>query len=389
MQIIEVKDKKHIHDFLNFPLKIYKDYPNWIRPLNKDIEHVFHPDSNKHFRHGECNRWILKNKMGETIGRVAAFINKKTAHKDNEQPTGGMGFFECINDQEAAFLLFDTCKAWLTERGMEAMDGPVNFGDRNEWWGLLVDGFDREPNYQMNYQPPYYKKIFEDYGFKTYFEQFTYGRKVNDPLSPKLQEKADRIAKNPKYQFKTLDMKKLDQYTEYFQEIYNKAWSSHKGVPSLSMAQARIIMKQLKPIIDPLAMFFGFYEDKPVAFFICIPEVNQIFKYVNGKLDWLGKLKFIYHKWRRTNRKLIGIVFGIIPEHQGKGVEGAIIMTSRRILQDQYQRYDDFEMNWIGDFNPKMIHTAEQVGVKKYKTHKTYRYLFDPSRPFKRHPILS
>jgi hypothetical protein len=86
---------------------------------------------------------------------------------------------------------------------------------------------------------------------------------------------------------------------------------------------------------------------------------------------------------------LIGIVFGVVPEHQGKGVEGAIIIQSRIILQDQYHRYDDFEMNWIGDFNSKMIHTAEQVGVKKYKTHKTYRFIFDRSKPFKRHPIIS
>ncbi len=389
MTLIEVKDKKTAQEFIKLPVKIYKDYPNWIRPLDKDVEHVFHPETNKHFRHGECIRWILQDERQETIGRVAAFINRKTASKDNDQPTGGMGFFECINDQKAAFLLFDQCKSWLSERGMEAMDGPINFGDRNEWWGLLVDGFNREPNYQMNYNPPYYVDFFEAYGFKVYFEQFTFGRKVKDPLSPRLHEKAARIAKNPKYSFSTLDVKRLDKFTEYFHTIYNKAWSSHKGVPALSMQQARLVMKQLKPILDPDIMYFGFYENEPVAFFICIPEVNQIFKHVNGKLDLIGKLKFLYYKWRKTNKKFTGIVFGIIPAHQGKGVEGAIILNSRRELEDLNDRYIHFEMNWIGDFNPKMIHMVEQVGVSKYKTHRTYRKLFDETKPFKRHPMMS
>ena len=127
MEIIEVQEKKTAKEFLRFPIKLYKDEPNWIRPLDKDVEGVFDPEKNKTFRNGECIRWILTNDQGETIGRIAAFVNKKTVNKDNDQPTGGVGFFECINDQEAANLLFDTAKKWLEEKGMEAMDGPINF----------------------------------------------------------------------------------------------------------------------------------------------------------------------------------------------------------------------------------------------------------------------
>ena len=53
--------------------------------------------------------------------------------------------------------LFDTGKemaAW--RRGMEAMDGPINFGERDRWWGLVVEGF-QEPMYCMNYNYPYYQ----------------------------------------------------------------------------------------------------------------------------------------------------------------------------------------------------------------------------------------
>ena len=111
---------------------------------------------------------------------------KKAKTKGMTSPPEGMGFFESVNDQKVAFMLFDACKDWLTQRGIEAMDGPINFGDRDKWWGLLVDGYELEPNYQQHYNYPYYKDLFEAYGFKTYFKQLTYGRKTRDPLSPKL-----------------------------------------------------------------------------------------------------------------------------------------------------------------------------------------------------------
>ncbi|MDW8288789.1 MAG: hypothetical protein RMJ89_12020, partial [Flammeovirgaceae bacterium] len=156
MQLIEVQDKKHIRMFLDLPVKLYKGDKNWIRPLDKDIEEVFSPIKNKLFRQkGKAIRWILLDEQGECIGRVAAFVNPKTAYK-NEQPTGGLGFFECIHDQNAANLLFDACIEWLKQQGMEAVDGPINFGDRDKWWGCLVDGF-TEPNYCMPYNHAYYR----------------------------------------------------------------------------------------------------------------------------------------------------------------------------------------------------------------------------------------
>lgn len=324
---------------------------------------------------------------GETIGRVAAFVNEKSKNKGNDQPTGGMGFFECVNDREIAFLLFDTCKHWLQERGLEAMDGPINFGDRDKWWGLLVDGYDIEPNYLQHYNFPYYKDLFEAYGFQMYFRQYTYARKTRDPLSPKLALKAEKLSQDPGYSFRHMRLRDVEKYTEDFRIIYNKAWGGH-GVPDMTIHQARSIIMQLKPIIDEKIVWFGYYQDDPIAFFIMLPEVNQIFKHVNGKLDLAGKLKFVWHKWRRTCNKMFGLVFGIIPEHQGKGVEGALIMAARQMVQDDYHRYENFEMNWIGDFNPKMLRVAEQVGGHIGKTHITYRKLFDETREFKRHPFI-
>ena len=387
MKLIEVTDKATAKAFIHFPVRLYKNEKTWIRPLDNDIDQVFDPKKNKFFRHGECTRWILQNDRQETIGRVAAFINKKTAQKEG-QPTGGMGFFECVDDRKAAFQLFDACKSWLQAKGMEAMDGPINFGDRDRWWGLLVDGFDIEPNYCCNYNFPYYQQFFEEYGFQIFFKQFTYGRKTRDPFHPKIAMKADKVAQDPNYRFEHLKRNNLQKYTDDFRTVYNKAWSRHKGVAEMSSLQAKNAMKKIKPIMDDKIIWYGYYKDEPIAFFLLLPEVNQIFKYVNGKLDWLGKLKFLYHKWTKSCNKMFGVVFGVVPEHQGKGVEGALIIATAKMVQDDYHRYEDLEMNWIGDFNPKMIRVVEQVGGSVFKTHHTYRKLFDENRPFERAPIV-
>jgi hypothetical protein len=387
MKIVEVSDKKTSREFLILPLKIYKEIDAWIRPLDKDINFVFDKEKNKAFRHGICNRWILKADNGDTIGRVAAFVNRKTMNKGNDQPTGGIGFFDCINDQQAAFKLFDTCKEWLEAQEMEAMDGPINFGERDKWWGLLIDGFEKEPNYNCNYNPPYYKDFFHAYGFELYFNQFTFGRVVRDKFHPRIYQKAEQIFKDPNYHFEHLKKNNLQKYIEDFRMIYNSAWAKH-GVPELSSLQAKSLMKKLKPIMDEKIIWFGYYNEEPIAFYLNIPEINQIFKYVNGKLDLIGKLKFLYHKWRGSCQKMLGLVFGVVPEFQGKGVEGALVIATAKMVQDDYHQYPFLEMNWIGDFNPKMIRVVQQVGGEVVKTHATFRKLFDESKPFKRMPIL-
>ncbi len=388
MKIQQVTTPQLVKEFLQLPVRLYKNESHWIRPLDKDIESVFDKEQNKTFRHGECIRWILLDDKNETIGRVAAFVNQKTVHKGNDQPTGGMGFFECIDDRKAAFMLFDQCKEWLQAHGMEAMDGPINFGTRDRWWGLLIEGFNKQPNYQCNYNFPYYKEFFESYGFQVYFYQFTFCRPVNDPVVPRLAEKAAIAAKDPNYDFRYIGKAEMPRLAEYIHQVYNKAWATRNENPELNLQQAKLLVKQMKPILDPRLLYFGFYKGEPVSFFISLPEMNQIFKYVNGKLDWLGKIKFVWHTLMKTNRKAFGILFGVVPEHQGKGLDGAMVMKARAVLQDQYNRYNEYEMNWIGDFHPTMINVVKQVGAEECKRHATYRKLFDETKPFKRAPIL-
>ncbi|MDN3668533.1 hypothetical protein QWY93_04245 [Echinicola jeungdonensis] len=386
MNVLEVTSPAQAKEFLDMAVRLYKDEKNWIRPLDEDIEGLFHPEKNKLFRKGaKAKRWLLKNDKNKTIGRVAAFTNPKWKDK---QPTGGMGFFECVNDQEAAFLLFDTAKAWLEEQGMEAMDGPINFGERDKWWGLLVEGF-TPPNYNMNWNFRYYKDLFENYGFQVYFKQFTYMRYVKESkFDPKFHKRADLTINDPDYTYRYLKKTELEsKFPEYFVAVYNKAWAKHMG-KSLSIREAQMMLKKLKPVVDPRLIYFGFYKGEPISFFISIPELNQIFRKVNGKLDIWGKLKFLYYKNFNPPNKMLGLVFGVVPDHQGKGVESAMVKKYYEMAKLPNFNYETIEMNWIGDFSPKMMRVCEQLNASIYKTHHTYRYLFDREKPFERHRIF-
>lgn len=395
MQIVEVgNNSQYQKEFLLLPVRLYKENKFWVRPLDKDIENVFDESKNKIFKSGgQAKRWLAIDETGKTIGRVAAFMNPKTILQGNEQPTGGMGFFECIDNEAVAFSLFDTCKEWLKANSIEAMDGPINFGERDHHWGLLIDGFDKEPLYGMGYHFPYYQSFFEHYGFKLYFEQRTFflhipEEKFMERVDKKFFERAQRIYAKPNFEFKHITRKEINNFAEDFRIIYNKAWAKNIGAEEMTSDKAQAIMQRMKPILEEDLMWFGYYEGKPIAFFIMLPELNQIFKHVNGKLDWLGKLKFLYHKLLKTNHKAFGVIFGVIPEYQRMGVESAIALSFTKVCWRSNYQYKELELNWIGDFNPKMLRFAEVLGGIVHKRHATYRYLFDRNKEFKRHPII-
>jgi hypothetical protein len=267
--------------------------PQWIAPLIQDVEKVFDKAKNPYFSHGECERWLLTDADGKAIGRIAAFINKTNAYTE-EQPTGGCGFFECINDRDAAFKLFDTAKQWLQERGMEAMDGPINFGERNAWWGLLVEGF-TEATYQMNYNPPYYIKFFEEYGFKDYFRQLSYGLPIDMARPEKYNLFYERLLRQG-CRFEHVQKGNMEKYAEDFRTVYNKAWHNFHNFHEMSKEQSMDLLKSMKPVMIDYLMWFGYYNDEPVAMFIMLPELNQWFKHLHGNLNWWGMLKFLYYK---------------------------------------------------------------------------------------------
>ena len=343
-EVVTARDER---EWLDLPKRIYKEYPQWVCPLDDDILKVFDKSRNELFADGEAIRWVALDRSGSIVGRIAAFYDKEHAYS-YEQPTGGCGFFEAIDDQELADTLFDAAREWLAARGMEAMDGPVNFGSRDSWWGLLVDGFEYEPLYGNPYNPPYYKVLFENYGFQNYFNQNSYvWRLYEDNLSEIALEKAHRLLSNPSYHIERIDMRNLEGEAEKFRQIYNKAWSLFTGVKPMEQEEAQAMLRKIKPIIDPNLIYFAYHEQEPIGFFIMVPDLNSIIGRFRGKFGIINQLRLLWNlKVRRSCDRVFGIIFGIAPDYHGKGVESAIMThILESYVSTKRNHYKSFDIN--------------------------------------------
>lgn len=372
-----VNNKRSEEIFLDVSDTILHQDPHWIPCLRQEIKNIFDPSANPYFRHGTARRWILVDASGEVLGRIAAFINFRKMYEENKK-VGCVGFFECTNNRRAAFLLFDTAIQWLVERyQIEAVDGPVNFGENDKYWGLLIKGF-TPPSYGMNYNPPYYQDLFESYGFSIQYKQLTTRLDLRTPFPERVSKIANRTIENKQYRFVPFRYSERERFIDDFVLIYNQAWASFRNFQPMEVSTIRKSLAEMKPIMDERAIWFVYSGSNPVGFLLAIPDVNEILKYTGGKLNFLGKCKFLFYKNWKGFSCLRVIVMGIVPEFQQRGLESGLIMQAYRRTN---RRYKSVQLAWVGDFNDKMIAIHKAMGATEDKQHATFRKLLrDSSR---------
>ncbi len=290
LNIIEVNNTGSEQQFNDVAREIYKDDKVWVCPLDIEINGIFNAKKNNFFQHGEACRWYMIDENRKILGRIAAFINQ---HKINkwDQPTGGIGFFECINNQDIANKLFDTGKEWLAKRGIEAMDGPINFGENLNHWGLLINGFTHQ-GYGMQYHLPYYQNLFITYGFKTFFKQYTFHVNTKIPFPERFWKIAERVVSRPAIKCEHFSYSNKKKYITDLIEIYNETWQTVKDDATPISFKDIDDMFSEQDIIEEKFIWFVYYNNEPAAFFVMLPDVNQIIKHLNGQLNIISKLKF-------------------------------------------------------------------------------------------------
>ena len=383
MELVEVRSHEHIQAFHALPRRLYAGIDAWVEPIHAHIEARFDPKKNDWLQDGKLKRWLAINDTGEVVGRNVAFYHRKHSYNDYFLPTGGIGFFECVDDTSIAHALFDVAKDWLTKEGLEAMNGPVNCGQRNEWWGLLVQGFDRRPCYSHYYHLPYYRALFESYGFKVYFEQYTYWVPFDIKQIEKQLPIIDRILARPHLSIKSHMPKDKSAIAQDIATIFNEAWKYKEDFMPLTIEKVKRSLKQLGPLIRHPLIWIAYYKTHPIGMMLMMPEINPLVAQLKGRFGLFQKLWLLIQLRLRPPRELVGITIGVMPRFQGSGVVFALMASIGR----KKLPYDGLYLSWIGNFNPKMIQLIESIGGKVVKTHHTYRKLFDPKKPFERHPI--
>ena len=363
--LIDVNTKRQKREFHTFTQRLYANDAEFVSHIYQDLEAIFNSDKNSEFEHGDARRW-LAYKSGKVVGNIAAFYNTKSQH-------AGLGFFDCINDQEVANALFDKGIEWLKQNGQSRVEAPVNFGERDKYWGLMVYGF-KNPSYQENYNFPYYQQLFESYGFTKIIEQTTSEGRPERIDIEKYRLYTAKLQEGSMLRAEHFTHKETQRFVHDFTTIYNQAWKQHEHYVPFSEERVAALFAEMKPIIREDILWFMYDDDKPIGFYLSLIDLNQLFRYVNGNMNWWGKLRFFYRLKTTKIKRLRGIIFGVVPEYQNKGVYSIMLMKMYEVMQnDPY--LESTELAWIGDFNPRMHALFKRMNVEKTKVHYTFEKL--------------
>ena len=382
MRLEEITRSTGSRIFHDAARSIYAGDPNWIAPLDMDVEAVFDPDKNGALKHGEAIRWILRDDAGRAIGRIAAFIDHDKARR-TDPPEGGVGFFECPDNQSAADLMLDAARGWLASRGAGAIDASINFGANFTSWGVLVDGF-MPQGYGMPYNKPYYGGLFESYGFQEYFRQFSYHKSLAEPWPERMIKFAEHTIKKGTYTYLHYEKKQSARFIADLVEVLNRTWADYlEDYQPVTAEEIGRIIKAAEPIVVEEFVWFAYKDGRPIGVVVTFPDVNQVLAKFNGRLNWWQALKFFRMLKGRTITRNRVFLAGVIPEFQNSNVIGPLFLHFLRAVEAR-PHYKEIELSWVGDYNPRMRKIYEQVGGVHKKTHVTFRYLMDRSRPFVR-----
>lgn len=361
-----VKSKSDLKKFIELPWKIYKNDPYWVPHLKMERKKILDRTKNPFFKHAEAE-YFLAEQNGEIVGRIAAIKNDLHNETHNDK-VGFFGFFECINNQDAANELFNSAKEWLKSKGLNVMRGPANPSSNDEY-GMLVEGFEDSPRILMTYNPPYYIKLCESYGFKKAKDLFAVKLENKKVISSEKLKRVQEIAqKRSGIKIRQLDMKNFNRELEYFKEVYNKTWEPNWGFVPMTDDEINAMAKDLKPLVEPSIILFGEINSKIVGFALVLLDYNFILKQMNGRLFPFGFIKLFTQKkkikWSRV------LVLGVLPQYQKKGLDSVfyweIVNRAHKI------GIDLGEASWILEDNEMMLRGAEVMNGVKYKTYRIY-----------------
>ncbi len=382
MKLLEIGLQAKPRAFHDAARALYAGDSNRIAPLDMEIEAVFDPGKNPLFEGGEAIRWVLVDEAGRPLGRTAAFVNLAKA-RGRSPVAGGLGFFECVDDQAAANALFDAAREWLGRRGCEAMDGSVNFGDNFVHWGVLVEGFVPQ-GYGMPYNKPYYARLFESYGFREYFRQFTYHFDIRKPLPARQLKFAEFLLTQPRLAFKHFDHRNPEPFIRDFVEVLNRTWADYlEDYQPVSIADIELLFRAAKAILVDDFLWLAYKDGAPVATIAAFPDLNQVLAKFDGRLPWWKVPRFLALKAGKTITRNRVLLAGVVPEAQNSGIISALFLVFYRATASR-PHYTEMELSWVGDYNPRMRKVYEMIGAVQKKEHLTFRYLFDRARLFVR-----
>ena len=367
IEIVAADNPKALKQFVEFPYRLYRDYPHYVPPLRIAVKELLDREKHPFYKDAEAEFFVAK-KEGQVVGRVAAILDK--AHNRFHQENAGFfGFFECINDQAVADALLQRAKSWVFDRGAKFLRGPVNPSTNYEC-GTLVEGFDSDPMVMMPYNPEYYPVLLERAGLHKSKDLFAWLSNANTIDIKKIDRVADKAVKGNGVTVRPINMKNFAADVENVWNIYNSAWERNWGFIPMSKEEFQLQGKEMKQILKPELVLIGEVAGRVVGFALALPDINQALKPAQGKLIPTGLIKILYYQ--RLVKSVRVLALGVVEEYRASGLAAGFYATLVRNARKL--GYGDCEMSWILEDNVLMNRSLEVMGAKRYKVYRIYEW---------------
>ena len=371
LEVRPVASRRELNTFIKLPWRLYRNEPNWVPPLVYDRKRFLDRSRNPFFKHAEVELFLAWR--GETpVGRISAQIDRNF-NEFQDHDWGMFGFFECSDDLEVAQALLSAADSWLRARGRGRMIGPMDFTTNDEC-GILVDGYELPPTILTNWHYPYYRELMEGAGLAKAMDLYMWSLDVADrgSVHPAIWRIAADVER--KHGITVRNMRKKDMEAEIgrFLKVYNAAWERNWGFVPLTEEEVRHYAKDLKQILDENWAFIAEKDGEPVGAALTLPDYNQVFKHMNGRLLPFGWAKFLWYR-RKIDRVRV-FALGVKPEYQHTGVGAKLYEMHWDAGASTGQGRG--ETGWTLESNTPMNRAMERMGGKIVRTYRIYERIF-------------
>ncbi|XZE36563.1 N-acetyltransferase [Pirellulaceae bacterium SH501] len=366
-QVFRVETRKQQKQFMELLWQLYKGDPNWIPPLRMNQEELVGFRRHPFYENAKCRAFIVE-KDGKVVGRIVGIINHGHNQRYKEK-RGFFGFFDCIDDQEAANHLFRAAAEYLKSEGMTDVRGPCN-PSLNYELGTLVEGFDTPPTFMMTYNWPYYDKLIRGFGFEKTQDLYAFEGHIDmlDNIDPKLKFVIDEVKRRFNVTLRPASRRHFDKEIQLFLNIYNRALQSTWGFVPLTEAESKAIGFSLKFLIDPAVTSFVEVDGQPVGVGLGLPDYNPLIKKIDGRLFPFGFLRLLWGK--KSIKKIRVISTNVVPEYQRWGL--GLVALERMLPDCLANGIEEAEFSWVLESNDLSRGSLERAGTKRTKTYRLY-----------------
>ena len=368
VQISKACSRRDRDDFIKFPWRIYRNDPVWVPPLIIERRAFLNRKKHPFYLHGDAELFLAR-RNGEIVGRIIASEDPRynSLHRTN---VGCFGLFESIDDVDVAIALFRAAEEWLLAKGRNEIMGPIDYST-NYVCGLLIDGFKRPPTVLTAHNPPYYARLIEACGFEKSKDWYAWWFDPDNAPVSRLRRLVDARARKTSVKIRPIDLRRVADESQRLAAVFNEAWKNNWGFVPFTDAEAKHMATEMRPIIDPRMTLIAEIDNAPVAFVICVPDINVALQHLNGRLTRfglpIGLIRLLYY--RRKILKARFVALGVLEKYRRAGIAEMLVL---QVMEEGASRGFKGELSMTLEDNVMINRFIEAVGATKYKTYRIY-----------------